>query len=179
MPIDMSAAKAPPRKRTPGTNAAKSETLNVQTLSVTERRAKGLMELGQLAQGICLMAGQYADAAAIGKFFPPVAGELANVADSTDVLARPIDFIIEVGPYGALIAAGMPLVMQIMANHRLVKADMLMAQGVVPPELLEQQMKAQVAQMQLQAQRAQQEAMFAAKQAQKEFDDMMREHQPA
>jgi hypothetical protein len=179
MPIDMSAAKAPPRKRAANTSNAKQNTLSVETMSQTERRAKGLMELAQLGQGICLMAGLYADAAAIGQHFPPVAGELANVADSSDMIAKPIDFIIEVGPYGALIAAGMPLVMQILANHRVLKADMLLSQGVVPPELLEEQMKAQVARMQLEARKQQQQAMYEAQQAQKEFDAMMAEQTAA
>jgi hypothetical protein len=178
MPIDMSAAtKAPPRKRAANGSVTRQAPVQVETLSVTEKRAKGMMELGQLGQGILLMFGQYADAAAIGTHFPPVARELANVADSADILAKPIDFLIEVGPYGALIAAGMPLVMQLMANHRMLNADMLVSQGVVPPQLLEAQMKAQVAQMATEAMKAQQLAMKEAQAAQTEFEEMMAKQQ--
>jgi len=173
MPIDMTAAKAPPRKRAAVGPASNRTAAIPETHSLTEKRAKGLMELAQLGQGLLLMTGQYADAAAIGQHFPPIAGELAKIADGSDVIAKPIDFLIEVGPYGALIAAGMPLVMQLMANHRLLKADMLMSQGVVPPELLEAQMKAQVARMQSDAMKAHQMAMQEAEQAQRELDEMM------
>ena len=175
MPIDMSAAtKAPPRRRGPNVNmSAKQTAVQVETLSQTEKRAKGLMEIGQLGQGVLLMIGQYADAAAIGQHFAPVAKELANIADSSELVAKPIDFLIEVGPYGALIAAGLPLVMQIMANHRMLNADMLVTQGVVPPQLLEAQMKAQVATIATEAMKAQQLAMKEAQAAQAEFEAMV------
>ena len=147
----------------------------VETQSLTERRAEGLNGLAQLFQGVCLMTGQYADAAAIGQHFPPVAMELAKVADTSDVVAKPIDFLIEIGPYGALIAAAMPLALQLMANHKMIDASRLGGQGVVPPEVLEAQMKAQVARMQAEAMQAQQMAIREAREAQRAFEAMMAE----
>lgn len=176
MPIDMSlAAKAPPRKAA----SRGSKVTPVETQSLNERRTKGLIELAQLGQGIALMFGQYADAAAIGRYFPPVATELSNVADTSDIVARPIDFLIEVGPYGALIAAAMPLAMQIMANHRVIDASKLAGQGVVPPEVLEAQMQAEMARMQADALKKQQQAINEARAAQAEYERMMAEFQPA
>lgn len=175
MPIDMSlAAKAPPRK---ATGRASKVTVPVETQSLNERRTKGLMELAQLGQGIAVMFGQYADAAAIGRYFPPVAAELSNVADSSDVIAKPIDFLIEVGPYGALLAAALPLAMQVMANHRIIDASRLAGHGVVPPEVLEAQMQAEMARMQADAMKKQQQALNEARQAQAEYERMMAESQ--
>jgi hypothetical protein len=125
-----------------------------------------------------MMTRQWADAAAIGQHFPPVAQELANIADNNETIAKPIDFLIEVGPYGALITAAMPLVLQIMANHKMIDASQLVSQGVVPPEVLESQMKAQVAQMQARAMREQQQALQDANKAQAEFAEMMQNSKP-
>lgn len=173
MPIDMSAAKAPPRKRaTAGTASARIQSQPVETRTPNERRYEGLNGLAQLGQGLCLLVGQYADAAAIGQHFDPVARELANIADSSDFVAKPVDFLIEIGPYGALIAAVMPLALQIMANHKIIDATKLAGQGIVPPELLEAQMKTQVARMQAQAMKAQQEAMAETKRLQEEYDKL-------
>jgi hypothetical protein len=177
MPIDMSlAAKAPPRKTSNrvGTPASR-QPVQSEAQSINSKRSQGLNGLAQLGQGIALMMGQYADAAAIGMHFPPIAAELANVADGSEMIAKPIDLIIEVGPYGALIAAGMPLVMQIMANHKMLDARKLHGQGVVPPEVLEAQMTAQMAKMQAQAMKEQQLAMREAQAAKAEYEEMMRE----
>lgn len=175
MPIDMSAAKAPPRKRAPRSNTASATPApQVDVRSHVERRTEGLNGLAQLGQGLCLMFGQYADAATIGQHFPPVASELAKVAETTDVVAKPIDFLIEVGPYGSLIAAVMPLAMQLAANHGLIDASKFGGQGVVPPGVLEAQMKAQMARMQSEALLAQKQAMEEAQRVQKEFEELMK-----
>lgn len=175
MPIDMSlaAAKAPPRKNASGTRRAL--TAAPETKSITERRAEGLSGLAQLGQGLCLMLGQYADAAALGRHFEPVAIETAKLAERYDVIAKPIDVLIEVGPFGAFIAALMPLGLQLAANHGWIDAERVASQGVVPPSVLEAQMKAEMARMQAQAMQAQRQAMMDAQQAQREYESMMAE----
>lgn len=178
MPIDMSLAstKAPPRKAA-GTSSAKGRVApvqsNTETRTLNERRADGLMGLASLVQGVCLMTGQYADAAAVGTHFQPVAKELANIADGSDAVAKPIDFLIEIGPYGALVSALMPLTLQVMANHNMIDASRLMGQGVVPPAVLEAQMQAQVAGMQMQAMVAQKQAVEEAQKVRAEYEQMM------
>lgn len=174
MAIDMSLAKAPPKKTT-GTRRVAAPTPQIDTRSVNQKRNEGLLGLAQIGQGILWMVGQYADAAAIGQHWPPVAQELANVADTSDFVAKPIDFLIEVGPYGGLIAALLPLGLQIAANHGWVDATKLVGQGVVPPDVLEAQMKAQVAKMQADAMRAQQEALIEARKAQTKYEKIMAE----
>lgn len=183
MPLDMSLATAPPRKGTSGTSGRKTATPKTQpvpeTTSNLERRANGLAGLGQLVQAGCLMFGQYADAAAIGQHFNPIAVELAKIADSNEAVAKPIDFLIEVGPYGALVTAVLPMALQIAANHGWVDASRLMGQGVMPPAVLDAQMRTQVMQMQAEAVRAQNAALAAAQEAQKEFEAALREQNQA
>jgi hypothetical protein len=143
----------------------------VEYRSKVEQRDEGLQGIAQLLQGICLITGQYADAATIGNHFPPFSRELAKIADTNETIAKPIDFLIEIGPYGALIAAGMPLIMQLLANHKVIPASGM--SGVVPPEVLESQMKAQMARMQAQAMMEQRAAIQEAKDAQAEYEAMM------
>lgn len=174
MPIDMSlATKAPPKKA--GTRKIGVATPQVDTRSVNQKRTEGLLGLAQLGQGILLLVGQYADAAAVGQHFPPVAQELANIADTSDFVAKPIDLLIEVGTYGGLIAALLPLGLQIAANHGRIDATRLAGQGVVPPDVLEAQMKANVAKMQAEAMKAQQHALMEARKAQQEYERIMTE----
>lgn len=174
MPIDMSAAKAPPR-RTPSSRTIKAAPPPVETKTLNDKRREGLMGLAQLAQGVCLMTQQYADAATIGQHFPPFGAEIANLADTYDVVAKPIDFLIEIGPFGAVIAAGMPFVLQFLANHKVIDGSRMAGQGIVPPEVLEAQMKAQVAQMQAEALLEQRRAMTEARDAQQAYEKFMGE----
>jgi hypothetical protein len=181
MPIDMSQAiKAPPKKATSGRGTAAkavaaSASPPAQEEAVASKRARGLMGLAQLGQGICLMTGQYADAANIGTNFPPLATELANLADEYESVAKPLDFLIQVGPFTAVIAAGMPFILQTLANHRVIKAEGMMSQGVVPPEVLRAQMLAQVAKIQATAMREQQQAMREANAERARYEAFMAE----
>jgi len=177
MPIDMSLATAPPKKRAANPSSGRTSVKSADTpevLSQNEKRTNGLLGLAQLVQGGLLMFGQFADAGAIGQLFPPVAKELANVADSNDTIAKPIDVMIEVGPYGALIAAVLPLGMQIAANHGLIDAGRLMGQGVVPPAVLDAQMKTQMLQMQAAAVAQQNEAIAQAQKAHSDLQDALK-----
>lgn len=180
MAIDMSAAKAPPAKRSATTRASTPKTAPTPPAegkkSVNDLRRDGLLGLAQLVGGVCLVTGQYADAAAIGRHFPPLAKAAADLADENETVAKPIDFLIQIGPYGAIIAAGLPLVLQLLANHKVIDASAMSSQGVVPPAVLEAQMKAEVAKMQAEAVRSQQEAVHQAQEAQAEYEAMMREY---
>lgn len=175
MPIDMSAAaKAPPRKSTARSSTSKAAA--TPDPSIKDKREAGLNGLAQLAQGVCLLTRQYADAAAIGRHCPPISSELATLAGQYEVIAGPVDFLIQVGPFAGLIAALVPFGMQIAANHRWIDASAMGAGGsVVPPEVLEAQMKAQLARAQAEAMREQQEAIRDAQRAQAEYEAMMAE----
>lgn len=158
------AVKAPPRKTT--ARSASSKTPAVPDgMTPNERRTKGLNDLGSLGQGLCLLGGQYADAAAVGRYWGPIAAELANLSDTYEAVSRPVDLLIQAGPFAALFAAVMPLGLQIAANHRWVNAEALAGHGIVSPEVLEAQMRAEVARMQTEALMAQQIALREAKEA--------------
>jgi hypothetical protein len=177
MPIDMSGVSAPPKRR--AARAPVQRQSAEPEYSQRQMRSEGLQGLGALAQGILNMAGQYADAGAIGMYWPRMATETAKLADDYEVIAKPIDILIRVGPFGALIALGMPLVMQIAANHRLVDASRMMGSSVMPPEVLEAQMKSQIMRQQAEAQREQMEALKEAQSAQAEYDKVLAEMQSA
>lgn len=173
MPIDTSAITAPKRRNAnPSPRKATVATASVDTRSQREKRVEGLDGLAQTAQGVLLITGQFADAAAIGKYAPAITNELATLADTNDTIASVADFLVKTGPYTALITAVMPLALQIAANHKLLNAASLSGFGVVSPELLEAQMKAEVMRQQAEAMRMQQEA-------QEEMNRVMAELQAA
>lgn len=176
MPIDMTqAVTAPPRKRQSGVRTTAPK-VQADTRSPNEKRVEGLLGLGQVGQAACIMGRQYADAATLGMHFPPVATEIANLADQFEMVANVADFLIQIGPFTAIITASMPLILQLLANHKVLDASALMGQGVVPPEVLESQMKAQIAKMQADAMREQQMAMQEAREAQAEYERYMAEN---
>ncbi len=173
--VDMSAARQGPPKPPPTRRPPKVP--QGQDQSSRDRREQGLVGLAQLGQGICLMTGLYADAGAVGRHAPPVAHELANCAEGREWLSKPIDLLIEVGPFGALVAAALPLTLQIMANHGKIDPSRMVGQGIVPPEVLEAQMRADVARMQAEALREQREAVIQAQQAQQEYESLLASQQ--
>lgn len=171
MPVDFGAAVKAPPTRNRKTAAAAAPSIPVP-VSQREVRESGLNGLAQLGQGLLIMGGQFADAATVGRHFPNTARELATLADQYEQLAKPIDIIIQLGPFGALLAAGMPLVMQILANHKVIDASSGLG-GVVPPEMLEAQMKSEIVRMQAEQLRAQQEAMREMQAAQADLNSLL------
>lgn len=174
MPVDMSnAVKAPPRKAGSRTIKSAAIVTPVDTRTPNEKREEGLNGLAQLGQLICVGTGQMADAAALGMHFPPLAKATADLADDYESVAKPIDFLIQLGPFTALIAAAAPLVLQLLANHKVLDANALASQGVVSPEVLESRMRAQIAQVQAQALRDQMQAQAEALAAEAELNDFI------
>lgn len=171
MPIDMSAAVAPPKRGTRKPVARSTATAaSVPTASLAEQRFDGLMGIGSLGQGLCFMAKQYAQAATFGQHWGPIAKETAALASSQPTVARYVDLIITAGPYVGLLTAVTPFVMQTLANYGLINAENAAGGGVVSPRILEAQMKAGMAQREAQAMREQQMAMEDAANAQREYE---------
>lgn len=162
MAIDTESLKtttiAPPRSTKTAARGTVTRT-PARTPSSDHARRKDLVEgvfaLGGLA---CLMGGQFADSAAITAHAPGIAHEAASLAETNDSLAKGIDYLSTVGPYAALMTAAMPLVLQVAANHKLVKAEAFAGAGVVSPDILSAQMKADMLRKQTEAVKAQQEA---------------------
>lgn len=174
MPIDMSTVTAPPKKSTANRTGSRQPVSRVPVQqSKNEIRQHGLMGLAQAGQAIAIISGNYADAATIGQYGPPLTVELANLADAYAWMAGPIDLLIQIGPFSGLLAVAIPMGLQLMANHGAVDASRLAGQGVVPPGQLEAQMKARVLQQQADAMAAQMQAAEQARRAQQRLDEMM------
>jgi hypothetical protein len=108
------------------------------TATMVKRRGS-VNGIFQLAGFGLMMGRQYADAGAVAKFGPGISEELAKAADEDERLAATIDRLASVGPYGALIAAVSPLVVQLMVNHNRIAAMPAMRDmGVVPKAEIEQ-----------------------------------------
>lgn len=170
MPIDMSIANAPtpppsaaPKRRGRPPGSTNKATTTAPRISTLELRYQGVQGVGQLIQGGLMLTKNYADAAAVGMHWDGVAKEVANLAEAEPAVARVVDMIIQAGPYAGLIAAVMPLAMQLAANHGMIPSGGMT--GVVPPEVLKSQMEAQLLQQQAQAMRERQQALREAEAA--------------
>lgn len=178
MPIDMSAAKAPPRKRTaPRTAPKPANAERPAEKTLNDIRREGLDGWGSLIQMGLLAFNLRADAAAVGMFLPAVNAEAANLADQSDDWAKPIDFIIQTSPYVAFATALIPLGLQIAANHKWVDAASVAGMGIQPPDVLDAQVRARQAQAQAQAVQEKMAAMAEAKAMQDAYERQMREAQ--
>jgi len=109
---------------------------------------------------------QLADAAAIGMHWPKLAHEIAVLAETQEAVANVIDPLMKVGPFAGLIAAAIPLAMQLAVNHGRMKPGQM---GTVPAVSLQSQMETAMAQAELQALRMQQEAEEQAARARAEI----------
>lgn len=154
MPITM--AQAPPKSA----RAAQPATSSRQVKR--DERAEAVNGLFQLGQFGCIMTGQYADAAAIGLHGEKISGEIVKLANQNERIGKAVDYLNEVGPYAGLITAVMPLVLQLLANHKRIPAGKV--PGVSDPEVLTAQMQASLAR----------QAAEARREADREFQEAQR-----
>lgn len=171
MALDLSSAPtAPPRKGTTA-RAVQSKSTPAQInsyvspkIAAREEAANGIFQLAGFG---LIMTKNYADAGALGKHSPKVSHELALLSEKNEGVGKILDYMTEAGPYAGLITALMPLVLQIMVNHNMLKAESLAGSGVVAPEALSAQVKADMARETAEALKAQRAAeaevrMYAA-----------------
>lgn len=153
MPFEgVKAGPPPPRSDTPRRAPEKRATGRQKA---REEAANGI---GQILSFGFMVAGQLADAGAIGLHWPNIAHEAAAVAETDQRMAKGLDYLLEVGPYGNLIVVCLPLVGQLLANHKVVKPEALAGAGVVHPEALEADVKASMARQAAEAVRQQRQA---------------------
>jgi hypothetical protein len=157
MALDLTGAvQAPPRSTRGASQTAKRESVKVSgKLAARHEAATGIAQLVGFG---CIVTRQYADAGAIGMHSPPIIDELVALSDKNEKIGKALDYLTEAGPYAGLIVAVMPLALQIMANHGLVKAELISGAGVVPPVALESQVRADMARQAAEALKAQQTA---------------------
>lgn len=137
--------------------------------TIDELRQEALSGVLQLGQFGCLAFGNFADAGAIGVFGPPMVDETVSLAKENSKVAEKVDLLIQVGPYAGLVAAAIPFLAQLFVNHKIFKAEQFANAGVVPPEILETQMKTQVLQRAAQAKREQMEAQAKLREMEEEM----------
>jgi hypothetical protein len=152
-------AAPPPKVTAPRPAAAPKKSSGKQALR--EEAANGI---GQIVAFGAMVSGQLADAGAIGMHWPGMAHEAAVTAETDAKMAALLDKLLEVGPYGNLIIATLPLVAQLLVNHSLVKLEAMAGAGVVHPDALTAQVRAEMARKAMDAMRDQQRAESELKQ---------------
>jgi hypothetical protein len=156
-------APAPGRKKSAAPSAAaraagqKDYTEGI--MGLFQMPAMGLMMVGRQTGNVALQADGYA----LAQHGPGIAAALNETAQQQPQVAKALDSILKVGPYGALITALVPLVVQLAANHDAIPPVM----GAIPKEHLaaaaDAEMSAMAAQM-----AAQHAAQHAAQQVAEE-----------
>jgi hypothetical protein len=111
---------------------------------LTAAREKGLTGIGQIGVVVCVAKGWYADAATVKDHAPNLARETAKLAEEYDEVGNVLDAIIGVGPFTAILAAGLPFVLQLLANHGRIDAEKAGIAGIEDPQDLEARMIAEV-----------------------------------
>lgn len=154
MPIDMSMAKAPPA-REPGAIRGGRPPSKARA-NVRKEAVDGIFQMLGFA---CISTGNLADAGAINKYGEPVAKEVADLGEKyPESVGKYLDYLTQVGPFAGLITAALPLVAQILVNHKRMRPEAGAMLGCVKPEALEAGVKAELARSAMLALREQQEA---------------------
>lgn len=111
-----------------------------------KRYFDGVSGLMQIASAGLAMANPV-DGFCVAQHTPPIASAVADLAVDRPEVAAALDKVLAVGPYGALIGAVLPLVVQIAHNHNRVPEEMAKALGATPKPLIEAHLKSQAEQM--------------------------------
>jgi hypothetical protein len=169
MPIDTS-----PRPAAPKTPARKPARAPARAPAVaadkTTARQEALSGIGKLATALLVMKGSYADAGAVAQHGPNVSRETALLAESNEKIASVVDYLTEAGPYMGLISAILPLALQLAANHNRLDASKLSPEfGVLPPDVLEKRIRAEVQEERARLEREMVQARAASEERMKEY----------
>lgn len=95
----------------------------------------GILGIAQLA-AVPLSFTYPADATAIAIHMPPIAEALNDLAAARPEVAAALDKVLSMGPYGALLAACVPLAVQLLHNHNLLDEKVATTLGAYPKRLL-------------------------------------------
>lgn len=162
------APKAPPAKRTPRAKPATGPSKQAE-------RAEGLRGfLGLVSVPIAMFGGETGavDGIAITKHGENISNEAAALAENNVYMARTLDYICAVGPFAGLLAASIPLALQIMANHKRISASALPPElGIVEPQLLLAEAHAATMRQQAQAMQRHREAMAEIERLQRDAEN--------
>ena len=98
-----------------------------------------------LFQGLCipLSLAAPADAVAVANHGPNIAEALNQLAHERPEIAAALEKVIAIGPYGALVAATIPLIIQLAHNHNVIPEQLAVGMGATPKRLIDAQLRAQ------------------------------------
>ena len=111
-----------------------------------KRYFDGVSGLMQIASAGLAMANPV-DGFCVAQHTPPIASAVADLAVERPEVAAALDKVLAVGPYGALIGAVLPLVVQIAHNHNRVPEQMAKALGATPKSLIENHLRSEAEKM--------------------------------
>ena len=139
-----SSRKAPPKRRT---SSARPRTAKPASTALTAEQKYAMAVAGLLslpAAGLAI-AGRILhsetlslDSMTLALHTPDIAEAVGNVAPDTPIIAAALDKVGEIGPWGAVLMAVVPLGLQIAANHGYIKPSAAM--GILSPDELLQRM---------------------------------------
>jgi hypothetical protein len=103
-----------------------------------------------LLQGICvpLSIAAPADAYAVATHGPNIATALNQLAQERPEVAAMLEKVLAIGPYGALVAATIPMIIQIAHNHNAVPEQLATAMGATPKRVIMNSLRARAEQWQ-------------------------------
>jgi hypothetical protein len=121
-----------------GTGASRPRTRTTKTTPALTNYRDPLLGLFQIPAGALAIAGMQkpvfaADAAAITIHAPNIAEALDQLAQERPEIAAVLDRVLQVGPYGVLIAAVAPLALQVLTNHGVIPIGVM---GTQHPQTL-------------------------------------------
>lgn len=112
------------------------------------------------------------DGFAVSAHGPNIASSLNDLAQERPEIAAVLDKVMAVGPYGALIGATLPLVAQILVNHKTIPIEVGSKLGAHPKEAITAHLKGEAIRIQQEAAQAQAEAEKAAQQFMEQEKDL-------
>lgn len=121
----------------PLTQAPKTTKREIFLQRKREKAGLGLMQVLAFGAGLLgrfkILPVMPEDIAAVHYHARPIAKSLADAANEDDRFAAVFDRLTDLGPYGAIIEAVTPLVVQIIANRKPAMAEQM---GAFPPDQL-------------------------------------------
>ena len=146
--------RRPGQKSGTGTTTRKSASTRATSSPAFTDYKTPILGLMQIPAGALAIAGMQkpvflADSAAITIHGENIATALDQLAQERPEVAAVLDRVLQVGPYGVLIAAVAPLVLQILANHNVLPGGTMgtgpapqLVANFVGPEVAEQMARA-------------------------------------
>jgi hypothetical protein len=129
----------PPTKKRRGSTGPGSTRPSASRPAQPDYRAAvaGLLQLPAMALGVGARFNPAfgLDSAALALHTPPIADAVHYLALDDARIAAILDRVMQVGPYGALVAAVSPLIVQILCNHGVIKPNATVG-ALTPEELL-------------------------------------------